>query len=81
MTTVAFIGLGIMGAPMARNLRTAGFDVVAYNRSPSKQFVVIQNRLNAEPMTDYITPVGGGYFFVPPGVRGGTDFVGSSLFS
>jgi 2-hydroxy-3-oxopropionate reductase len=34
MTTVAFVGLGIMGAPMARNLRTAGFDVVAYNRSP-----------------------------------------------
>lgn len=33
MTTVAFIGLGIMGAPMARNLVTAGFDVVGYNRS------------------------------------------------
>jgi 2-hydroxy-3-oxopropionate reductase len=41
MTTVAFVGLGIMGAPMARNLRAAGFDVVAYNRSPAKveQFV------------------------------------------
>jgi 2-hydroxy-3-oxopropionate reductase len=36
MTTVAFIGLGIMGAPMASNLRAAGFDVVAYNRSPGK---------------------------------------------
>jgi 2-hydroxy-3-oxopropionate reductase len=36
MTTVAFIGLGIMGAPMARNLRTAGFDVVAHNRSQEK---------------------------------------------
>ncbi|MBW3604451.1 MAG: 2-hydroxy-3-oxopropionate reductase [Actinobacteria bacterium] len=33
MTTVAFIGLGIMGAPMAANLVTAGFDVVGYNRS------------------------------------------------
>ncbi len=30
---VAFIGLGIMGAPMAANLVTAGFDVVGYNRS------------------------------------------------
>jgi deferrochelatase/peroxidase EfeB len=58
-----------------------GLLFVAYNRSPSKQFVVIQNRLNAEPMTDYITPIGGGYFFVPPGVRGSTDFVGSGLFS
>lgn len=33
MTTVAFIGLGIMGAPMAANLIAAGFDVVGYNRS------------------------------------------------
>jgi 2-hydroxy-3-oxopropionate reductase len=36
MTTVGFVGLGIMGAPMARNLLRAGFDVVAYNRSPAK---------------------------------------------
>ena len=33
MTTVAFIGLGIMGAPMARHLVDAGFDVVGVNRS------------------------------------------------
>ena len=30
-TTVAFIGLGIMGAPMAANLVKAGFDVVGYS--------------------------------------------------
>ncbi len=35
-TTVAFIGLGIMGAPMAANLLAAGFDVVGHNRSPEK---------------------------------------------
>jgi 2-hydroxy-3-oxopropionate reductase len=34
VTTVAFIGLGIMGGPMAANLVTAGFDVVGHNRSP-----------------------------------------------
>jgi len=33
MTTVGFIGLGIMGGPMAANLVRAGFDVVGYNRS------------------------------------------------
>jgi Dyp-type peroxidase family len=49
--------------------------------SLSRQFAVIQNRLNSEPMTDYVTPVGGGYFFAPPGARGGADFVGSGLFA
>jgi 2-hydroxy-3-oxopropionate reductase len=36
VTTIAFIGLGTMGAPMARNLLAAGFDVVGYNRSPAR---------------------------------------------
>ena len=31
--TIGFIGLGIMGAPMAKNLLDAGYDVVGYNRS------------------------------------------------
>ena len=30
---VGFIGLGIMGKPMARNLAMAGYDLVIYNRS------------------------------------------------
>jgi 2-hydroxy-3-oxopropionate reductase len=32
---IGFIGLGIMGAPMAANLVKAGFDVTGYNRSPA----------------------------------------------
>ncbi|AYY14066.1 NAD(P)-dependent oxidoreductase [Actinobacteria bacterium YIM 96077] len=35
-TTIGFIGLGVMGGPMAANLVRAGFDVVGYNRSPAK---------------------------------------------
>jgi 2-hydroxy-3-oxopropionate reductase len=35
MTTVGFIGLGIMGAPMAENLVKAGFDVAGYTRRPA----------------------------------------------
>jgi deferrochelatase/peroxidase EfeB len=58
-----------------------GLVFIGYNQSPSRQFVKIQNRLNDEPMVDYITPVGGGYFFVPPGARNGNDFVGSGLFA
>jgi 2-hydroxy-3-oxopropionate reductase len=34
MTTVGFIGLGIMGAPMAINLVKAGHEVVGYNLHP-----------------------------------------------
>jgi 2-hydroxy-3-oxopropionate reductase len=33
--SVGVIGLGVMGAPMARNLISAGFDVVGFNRSPA----------------------------------------------
>ena len=34
MTTIAFIGLGIMGEPMAGHLIDAGHDVIGVNRSP-----------------------------------------------
>jgi 2-hydroxy-3-oxopropionate reductase len=36
MSTIAFIGLGIMGSPMAVHLQNAGHRVVGYNRSPEK---------------------------------------------
>jgi 2-hydroxy-3-oxopropionate reductase len=36
MTVVAFVGLGTMGAPMARNLLAADFDVVGVNRSSAR---------------------------------------------
>jgi 2-hydroxy-3-oxopropionate reductase len=34
--TVGFVGLGIMGKPMAENLIEAGYDLVAYNRTREK---------------------------------------------
>ena len=36
MTRIAFIGLGVMGAPMARHLIRAGHDLTVYNRSRAK---------------------------------------------
>jgi 2-hydroxy-3-oxopropionate reductase len=42
MTTVGFIGLGIMGGPMATNLVKAGFDVVGFNRNPSKVDALVE---------------------------------------
>ncbi|HEY2238546.1 MAG TPA: 2-hydroxy-3-oxopropionate reductase [Streptosporangiaceae bacterium] len=34
MSSIAFIGLGVMGAPMAENLVRAGHDVTGYSRRP-----------------------------------------------
>jgi 2-hydroxy-3-oxopropionate reductase len=36
MPTVGFIGFGVMGAPMARNLARSGFDVVGFSRTSAK---------------------------------------------
>ncbi len=36
MTTIAFLGMGVMGAPMAGHLAKAGHDVVVYNRTAAK---------------------------------------------
>jgi len=58
-----------------------GLVFIAFNQSPTRQFVAVQDRLGNEPMIDYITPVGGGYFFAPPGARGDVDWVGSGLFT
>ena len=33
---VGFVGLGIMGKPMAKNLMDAGYDLTVHNRSPKK---------------------------------------------
>lgn len=36
MGKIAFIGIGVMGAPMARHLKAAGHDLTIYNRSSVK---------------------------------------------
>ena len=36
MKTIAFIGIGLMGLPMAKNLLKAGYSLRAYNRTLKK---------------------------------------------
>ncbi|OYW87291.1 MAG: oxidoreductase, partial [Sphingobium sp. 32-64-5] len=36
MANIAFIGLGVMGAPMAGHLAKAGHDLVVFNRTMAK---------------------------------------------
>ena len=40
--TIGFIGLGIMGKPMARNLIKAGYPLVVYNRTASKAAELVE---------------------------------------
>ena len=40
-----FIGTGIMGAPMARNLAKAGFKLTAWNRSPDKARAIVSDMI------------------------------------
>ena len=42
-------------------------------------FESVQARLNGEPLEEYIKPVGGGYFFVMPGVKAEGHYLGQGL--
>lgn len=42
MATIGFIGLGVMGSPMAINLARAGHTVVGYNRTSSKAAALVE---------------------------------------
>ncbi len=58
-----------------------GLFFVAFQRDLERGFVAIQNRLSGEPLEEYIQPVGGGYFFVPPGTSGPDAVWGGSLLA
>ncbi|WP_299404630.1 NAD(P)-dependent oxidoreductase [uncultured Roseobacter sp.] len=62
MAKLAFLGLGVMGGPMAGHLQKAGHDVTVYNRTASK----------AE---DWVAAHGGAMAKTPREVAEGADFV------
>ena len=47
--SVGFIGLGIMGRPMAANLLAAGYDLTVWNRSPNRQKELVARGARAAP--------------------------------
>lgn len=56
-----------------------GLLFISWQADLQQGFIAVQNMLNGEPLEEYIKPVGGGYFFAPPGVAGPEDYLGSGL--
>ena len=62
MARVAFLGLGVMGFPMAGHLKAAGHEVTVYNRTPGKA-------------ADWVGRHGGASAATPREAAGGAEFV------
>jgi len=56
-----------------------GLLFIAFQQDLERGFETIQNRLNGEPLEEYIKPIGGGYFFTLPGVQQQDEYLAQTL--
>ena len=62
MSEVSFIGLGVMGFPMAKHLQESGYSTTVYNRTESKA-------------QDWVSKYGGSMALTPAAAAEGAEIV------